>query len=783
MEVMAVATVNGDGVAALTIAARGNEGAVPALLPYMEKGDVVIHNHPSGDLRPSTADLRVASHLGNQGIGFYIVDNECANFYAVAEPVQPTKLQLLDPDALGDVLEPGGAFDKRFEDYEARDSQIAMAKMVARGFNEDQTVVAEAGTGVGKSMAYLIPTLRWVDQNEERVVISTATINLQTQLVDKDIPLAKVVLGSDAKVALVKGRGNYLCQRRLQEAIDEATMFDEELDDLHAIAEWAKNSKTGEKSDLAFLPDPALWGKVCSEADSCQGLRCAKREGCFLLKARREAAAAKVLVVNHHLLFADLAMRVEGAGFDNTAVLPPFHRLVFDEAHNVETSATSFFSADYQKHFLLRPCHRLYGTRRGKTYGVALLVRRLVGDHPKLDEIPGLVADVRSRVETLETLTAELLGNESTYRFTPLGDNPIRRALLESMTDLHTRVLDIVDVLTQVRDSAEDDVLEEQAMFEMAVIQRRLSAAASVFEFFKRREDHPERVFWIERARTSAGETYYRYLATPLEIGDMMKEAVYEPYDTVIFTSATLSIREDFAFWLRRVGLWKEDARTASFPSPFPYKERVLLAVPSDGELPSAAGYQDYVSRTVEGALKVSEGKALVLFTSYGMLRETFDRVEPELRDLGITVMRQGDDDRSRLLNRFRNDTASVLFATNSFWEGVDTPGEALELVIICRLPFSVPTNPVVQARVEAVEARGGNAFMEISIPEAVMRFKQGFGRLMRRKEDRGAVLILDGRVIRKRYGALFLESLPETMRSVKPIDGVLADMERFYYG
>ena len=370
-EVFLVGTVGEDGrVDSVVVGARGNEEAVPVLSPHLAGGDVVIHNHPSGGTRPSSADLAIAARLGNQGIGFYILDNALESIYVVAEPVAEHKITPLDEEALAAHLAPGGTLSRLSPLYEERRSQIDMLRLACRSFNGDELCAAEAGTGVGKSLAYLLPALAWALSNNERVVVSTNTINLQQQLVEKDIPLVKRLLGQDPKVVLVKGRRNYLCLHRLNEALDEMSLFDERDPDLLAIKEWSRTTDTGSRTDLSFYPPEETWSKVCSEADTCLGLRCSHREGCFVLKARREAASARVLVANHHLLFSDLAFRLAGSGFDDPAVLPPFRRVVFDEAHNIEKAATSFFSQSFSRFTVLRFLGRLYRRRSARGQAV-----------------------------------------------------------------------------------------------------------------------------------------------------------------------------------------------------------------------------------------------------------------------------------------------------------------------------------------------------------------------------------------------------------------------------
>ena len=785
-EVMAWGTVSEGLVADVTIAARGDDGSVPAVFQHMEKGDVVIHNHPGGVLKPSGADMQVAGRLGEHGIGFYIIDNEVGRIRAVVEPVVVKPAEKLDSAALSALLEPDGRLASEMDGggfYEYRPSQVAMLERVAESFNDDRVCIAEAGTGVGKSMAYLLPALRWAADNDERVVVSTATINLQHQLVDKDIPLAKKILGTDCRTVLVKGRGNYVCLKRLASAVDEQSLFDENNDDLLAIQEWARTTPTGTRDDLPIFPPASVWSKVNSEGDSCLGLRCRNREKCFVLRSKKEAAAAKLLVVNHHLLFSDLSMRLEGAGFDNSVVLPPFSRIVFDEAHNMENSATSFFSSEINIFTVLKQANLLYARKRGRSFGAVINLQIEVGAVEDDEKIPGLVDDVKDQMKVLDETALDVLGGELNMRLRKGTEEPFVGRIIPEMLKLQSRIIDCVHAVESIIRRMDEKDLELPVVYEVRMLERRLEALASICQAFSLWEEKTGDIFWIERRTGASGEPFARFVITPLDISQKMREAVFSPYETVVCTSATISVNRDFRFWSARVGLRGfEDRRvTASlFKSPFPYRERVLLALPSDAPEPAEPDYQAFVEEFSLKLLELSEGRGLLLFTSYRALSETFEALKPALDGLGITAMKQGDDDRSRLLERFRTDTASVLFATSSFWEGIDTPGDALRVVIICKLPFMVPTDPVIAARMEAVEARGGNQFMEYMLPEAVIKFKQGFGRLMRRGTDSGVVAVLDSRIVKKRYGSIFIQSLPETSRSVKDSAAVLRDCESF---
>ena len=784
-EVLVIGHLDPEGrVASVTVGARGDARSVPALRPYLEQGDAVIHNHPGGALAPSGADLEAASRLGNQGIGFYIVDNPVASVYVVAEPVRPRQIRPLDSEALARHLEPGGGLAALESAYERRDSQVAMLKYVCEAFNRDELRIAEAGTGVGKSLAYLIPAVEWALGNDERVVISTATINLQQQLVDKDLPLVIRLLGRNPGFCLVKGRGNYLCLSRLREALEESTLFEEDDRELRGIQAWSSSTPTGSRSELPFYPSAELWSRVCSEADACHGLRCPDREGCFVLMARREAAASRVLVTNHHLLFSDLSLRVSGMGFDSAAVLPPFQRIIFDEAHNVEKNATSYFSDSFSRPQATRYAQRIFRKRKNRHQGLLLGIERILGKGELIRELRSASEAVVGKAELLDTLALQLLGEAGSLRLRPgATDEQTRTLLFEPMRELSAAVAALGALQEQLASGIDPELEEDYLLVELAMQVRRLLQVAGVCRRFLCLEEPGNDIFWLERRRGFRGDPYVRFVITPLEVAPMMHQAVYDPYPTVVFTSATLTVGGSFAYWKNRVGMDRvrgRDQAEAEFASPFDYPARVFLGIPAEAPEPDQEGYSAFLGDFLRRSLAISEGRALVLFTSYAQLEDTYGAVAPELTRLGIPVLRQGEDERSRLLDRFRQTISSVLLATDSFWEGVDAPGRALEVLVVARLPFRVPSDPVTAARMEAVENRGGNPFTELSLPEAIIRLRQGFGRLMRRQDDGGAVLILDSRIVRRRYGPLFLASLPPARTVVSSTKGVLDAFEDF---
>jgi len=659
--------------------------------------------------------------------------------------------------------------------------------LIIRAFNEDALVMAEAGTGVGKSFAYLLPAMRFALENKEKVVISTATITLQQQLFEKDIPLVASSMG-DVKIksVIMKGRGNYLCLRRLNDTLREGLLFEFDKEEIDSIVEWSHNTKTGARSELTFMPSETLWAGVCSESDLCLGNHCQWREQCFILALRKEASSAHIIVVNHHLLFADLAARYQGAGYENAVVLPPFSRLIIDEAHTIENAATSFFSQEFSRTGIFRQLTRLYNTRKANIHG--LLVRlnaMLPSSEDRLDDMADAIQKIRSSAESLDERALEICGIEGIFRLSPSADESfLKKSLFPNFKALRKDILILTNMIRDILENLDDEQTADPVVWEVKTIVRRLDGVAEVCDVFCRYKKHEDNVLWIEKLRLK-NNPWAVFTKTPLDLAPILKDSVFSPNKTVVCVSATLAINDDFTFWASRCGIDSINARqplSGCFPSPFPYSSAVLLASPTDSPLPDEEGYQEFINKAASKLAVVAGGSALVLFTSYQSLTSSYSAAASELTPMGIRCLKQGDDDRTRLLQTFLSDESSCLFATDSFWEGVDAPGDTLRLVIICRLPFRTPGDPVHEARREAVEKRGGNPFMELSLPQAVMKFKQGFGRLMRRSADKGVVAVLDGRILKKAYGSLFRQALPDTRTSFSDFNNILLDIENFFY-
>ncbi|MCK9554278.1 DEAD/DEAH box helicase family protein [bacterium] len=770
--------------------ARGNKISVPAVLSMLRPGDVVLHNHPSGNLTPSAEDINVASRIADGANGFYITDNSVGKIYVVVKAFVPDKIKLISAGELISFFNAGGSIASKLDNYEYRKEQVEMVKFVSGCFNEAKIGLVEAGTGTGKSFAYLLPAIVWSLLNNERVVISTNTINLQEQLFYKDIPHLSRMTGMKFKWCLVKGRTNYLCLRKCDSAKKEMKLISEHGEkELADIFKWAETTADGSKSDLDFVPKDSLWEMFQCEADQCLRIKCPHYGKCFFYRSRNRAAYSNLIVVNHHILMTDIVLRKTTENYKTSLVLPNFKNIIIDEAHHIEDVATSNMGIEISRFRVSKIFGRLL-RHGGRKSGLVVFIKKTLSSMPDggKRKKTGIVEHIQ------KTLIKDIGRTEKEIKFLFEELNKIFRNFFKSsseteklrinhdvlntdfwidsavplMRELCAKLLAAGDMLKNLFDMIESEGLAKSGSMTSPLIELKSIAArirAIVDDFRSFMGDSDENCRWVEFKTSRKSDFYLKFCSSPIIVADILKEYVYDKYNTIILTSATLSVNRGFDFIKGRLGINLVNERQSEcllLESPFDYKKQVFFGLPSGIPEPKSPDYTEMLRNTVCDAVRVSEGRALILFTSYNMLETIWALVKDDIENSGYKVLKQGEKNRYRLLEAFKKDTGSVLLATESFWEGIDVKGETLSLLVITRLPFKVPTEPVLLSRSEYISMSGGDSFSEYSLPLAVIKFRQGFGRLIRHRDDRGAVLVLDRRIISKRYGKVFLDSLPD---------------------
>ena len=624
------------------------------------------------------------------------------------------------------------------KNFEYRPEQQMMATAVARALEEERHLVVEAGTGVGKSIAYLVPAILYAIAEKKKAVVSTQTINLQEQLLDKDIPILKKILPVEFEAALMKGRQNYLCPRRLERALQQASELftTSEAAELERIAEWAGRTRDGSLSDLPLEPDPKVWTQVCSEAHICTTKTCGQTSNCFFQQARKRLLAADVIVVNHTLLFMLLGAPEEQEERES-GYLFPNDFIIFDEAHTIEQVASRQIGISISQYGLRATIQRLYNARTRK--GLFTVTRDAAG--------VTLAAELADEVDVFFNIIGERAnfqkGREVRVRRPDFAPDTISARL----AGLQVRIMEVVK-------RTEDEFLKA----ELQELGRRIRDARSGIMIFLEQsaEGH---VYWIER--TGKAAQFFSLNAAPIDIAPVLRRMIFRDGCCCIMTSATLAVgQRDLAYFRRRVGAMEADP--LQLGSPFDFTAQMKLFVVQKMPDPRADGYTAALAHWVAHFVEETDGRAFVLFTSYRGMQQLAQEMEPFFDQNGMNLLVQGQGaPRGKLLEQFKNTARSVLFGTDSFWMGVDVPGDALSNVIITRLPFAVPDHPLVEAKLELIQERGGDAFTEYSLPEAILKLRQGVGRLIRTKSDQGIVVILDNRIVTKAYGRAFLKALP----------------------
>ena len=635
------------------------------------------------------------------------------------EPAEPVVDEaVLSEPTIADIFGPGGALEKCMpEGYEHRPSQLEMAELVDAAFQEKRHLIVEAGTGTGKTLAYLIPAIR----SGRRVVISTATKSLQEQLFEKDIPFLKKYFAPKLKVAVMKGRGNFLCREKVYRMANQPVLKGlDELDWFAQIRDWEKVTDTGDRAELNFLADDSdLWQRLDARRDACTGSKCPEFNRCFVTMMHQRAAEADLIIVNHHLFFADLALKQDDFG----SVLPEYGAVVFDEAHEIEDVASEYFGrqiSNYRFEELARDAE------------LAMRVTR-AGGPPLQKQIARMRERSRSFFEAFPS-------REGRFPF----DKTQRAGFLEQNQEAY-------DALANALKSLEAEIATLPVKPEelLNIARRSMELRGELKFLFESSEGNF--VYWFERRNKG---TFVA--ATPIDVSSLLREHLFEPFETIILTSATLAVEGRFSYLKQRLGINIASERV--LPSEFDFAEQALFYIPATLPDVRDTSFPERAAQEITKLLEISKGRAFCLFTSYGQMNDLYERVRPRVP---YPLLIQGSAPRSALLEKFRTTPNAVLFATSSFWQGVDVRGEQLSCVIVDRLPFAVPSDPVVAARVKLLQEDGRNAFAEYQVPEAVLALKQGFGRLIRSRTDRGILAILDNRIQRMQYGKIFMESLP----------------------
>jgi ATP-dependent DNA helicase DinG len=644
---------------------------------------------------------------------------------------------------LEEFFSPGGTLSRSGLPYEYRPGQLEMARAIERAFTEKRHLIVEAGTGTGKTLAYLLPALRL----GQRVIISTGTRNLQEQIFFKDIPFLESMLGP-LRVSYMKGRGNYLCRQKLYALRDQPILTGIDMvDQFNTIRDWEQTTEHGDRAELTTIPENSpLWGRLDARGEACLGSSCPNYEPCFITQMRRRALESDIVIVNHHLFFADLSIRRQAQNAPDAGVLPEAAAVVFDEAHELEEIASSYFGVSISN-------VRFEELARD----VEILLRAKQALSASLTAAAELV---RERGRMFFGALPEPKGADGRMPFTD------REEFLEQSGDVYLGLVNALERLT-------GELERLRGVDEASGLKKRTAELANQLMFLLESTDRGF-VFWIERRsstgfRQSGTNTWLQ--ATPIEIASLLASDLFESIPSVVLTSATLTVQGNFDHIERRLGL--TSARQLVVPSHFRYGEQALLYLPPEMPDPREPAFTKAAVDKICEILEITRGRAFCLFTSYSQMRQVHEHL---IARVGFPLLLQGTAPRNALLEEFRITPNAVLLGTSSFWQGVDVQGEQLSCVIIDKLPFAVPSDPVVAARMKAIEVEGGNAFVEYQIPSAVITLKQGFGRLIRSLHDHGVLVLLDPRLQRQRYGRVFLESLPPYRVTQK-----IADVEAFF--
>ena len=764
-------------------------------LTKVSKNEVVIRTTKPNQLYRSDMELELSEELYNRrNIAYCLLSSDLDDFYFVQD-IDRTFLEEVD---IKNYFAKDGILAKEIKGFEYRKEQEEMAHYIQDAINEDRKIIIEAGTGTGKTLAYLIPAIKWAVANKKKVIIATNTINLQEQLLLKDIPLAKSIIKEDFSYVLVKGRSNYLCKRLFNElsigrSIDIETFSMEAREQIEYILKWGNKTKTGDKAELPFEVYPDVWELVQSTTELCLGKKCPYRKECFYMKTRIEKMEADILISNHHVFFADLNVRAETDFDSEYLILPRYDMVIFDEAHNIESVARSYFSVEVSKISFTRLLNRIYQKKNKRKKEKSALIR--VED--TIDEKD--LEDSQQYIYLLNTLKEEIsilqnIGDEYFDEIRKIYETnteaPIRKSLnnfemtksrfLETLRDkkdiFQSKLADFLTLMMSFNNVIDEEKDKNPEVINFNNHLKMFKTYIDSFKFINSFEDD-NYIYWLD---INSKRTNVVLTATPLNIAKKLSSVLFDNLDRLIFASATIVANGNFDYFKKSLGLDEEDCIECIIKSPFNYDEQMSVYIPTDiQDSENINAFVTDASKFILDILLKTNGKAFILFTSYTMLNQIYYSISKKLIDKGFEVFLHGDKPRSQLIKEFKEAENPILFGTTSFWEGVDVQGENLSNVIITKLPFLVPTDPVVSAISKKIEEDGGNSFTDFQLPEAIIKFKQGVGRLIRKKTDSGNIFILDSRILKKRYGSLFINALP-SQKNIKILekDDIIEEIE-----
>ncbi|WP_339066911.1 ATP-dependent DNA helicase [Fusobacterium animalis] len=764
-------------------------------LTKVGKNEVIIRTTKPNQLYPSDMELELSKELyTRKNIAYCLLSSDLDDFYFVQD-IDRIFLEEID---IENYFAKDGILAKEIKGFEYRQEQEEMAQYIQDAINEDRKIIVEAGTGTGKTLAYLIPSIKWAVTNKKKVIIATNTINLQEQLLLKDIPLAKSIIKDEFSYVLVKGRNNYVCKRLFNELIvgkniDIETFSMEAREQLEYILKWGNKTKTGDKAELPFEVYPDVWELVQSTTELCLGKKCPYRKECFYMKTRMEKMEADILISNHHVFFADLNVRAETDFDSEYLILPRYDMVIFDEAHNIESVARSYFSVEVSKISFTRLLNRIYQRKNKRKKEKSALIRvEDTVDEKNLEDSEQyiyLLNTLKEEISILQNIGDEYF-DEIRKIYETNTEAPIKKSLnnfemtksrfLENLREkkdiFQGKLADFLNLMMSFNNVIDEEKDKNPEVINFNNHLKMFKAYIDSFKFINSFEDD-NYIYWLD---INSKRTNVVLTATPLNIAQKLSTVLFDNLDRLVFASATIVVNGNFDYFKKSLGLDEEDCIEAIIKSPFDYDEQMSVYIPSDiQDSENINAFVSDASKFILNILLKTNGKAFILFTSYTMLNQIYYSISKKLKDKGFEVFLHGDKPRSQIIKEFKEAENPILFGTTSFWEGVDVQGENLSNVIITKLPFLVPTDPVVSAISKKIEEDGGNSFMDFQLPEAIIKFKQGVGRLIRKKTDSGNIFILDNRILKKRYGSLFINALP-SQKNIKILekDDIIEEIE-----